>query len=279
MSHDSPRSRRADAFDQFRRALVLDSRPAAGDDREAWFARFKELLEASFPDETKHFRKPGLATRVIFAEVETPGRDKDVLHDVCQELDINWQAMTQGQFQQYQSFVYLDRLDAVWEWCADLGGAYITGAVKLRNAPFVGQSESSADRPKRFGQDRGDRPQRPWQDRGDRPQRPWQDRGDRPQRPWQDRGDRPQRPWQDRGDRPQRPWQDRGDRPQRPWQDRGDRPPRPESGSDRPGDPTDGPPHSESPRPWKPPYRKGPGGGGKGRPPFGPKRRPYRPKD
>jgi hypothetical protein len=212
MSHDSARSRRADAFDHFRRTLVLDSKPIAGEDRESWFKKFKELLEASFPEETKNFRKPGLATRLVFAEVETPGRDKEVLHDVCQELDVNWQAMNQRQMRSYQSFVYLDRLDAVWEWCADLGGAYVTGAVKLRNAPFV-----SGGGPVKS------RPSRPWHDR-DRPPRrrgPTSDTSQDPSGGLQ--GSDSPRPWRphDRkgpagGDRGRRPFGPARKRPYRP---------------------------------------------------------------
>lgn len=134
---DSSDSRRAAEFDSFRRELVLRSRTVAGDRREAWFERLKELVSALFPDATVNFRKPGLATRLFSAEVELPGRDKMHLLDLAQELDDNWKATYKEEVKGGASCVYLDRLDGIWEWVLDLGDCYVSGHVKLRNFSFT----------------------------------------------------------------------------------------------------------------------------------------------
>lgn len=146
MPFDSSDSRRAAAFDTFRRELVLHSRTVSGEAREAWFTRLKELVAALFPDAEVKERKPGLATRLYSIEVAMPGRDKQHLLDLAQELDDNWQAQVKEEVRAGASCVYLDRLDAVWEWAVDTGNAYVTGHVKLRNYPF---DQPAGDRPER----------------------------------------------------------------------------------------------------------------------------------
>lgn len=218
MAFDSSDSRRAAEFDSFRRELVMHSRTVSGEAREAWFARLKELVEALFPDSEVNFRKPGLATRLFSVEVSVPGQDKFHLMDMCSELDINWRASIKEDVKGGASCVYRDRLDAIWEWVADLGNCYVTGHVKLRNFNF----DHKPNVPERkFGGPDQRRPDQHRPDRGFR-DRPYQDRK------WEDRPSRPpnDRPRYDRSssDRPQydRP---SGDRPQfdRP---QGDRPPR-----------------------------------------------------
>ena len=256
MAFDSSDSRRAAEFDSFRRELVMHSKTVSGEAREAWFERLKALVEALFPGAETNFRKPGLATRLYSAEVSLPGQDKFHLVDLCTELDDNWRAAIKDEVKGGASCVYRDRLDAIWEWCVDLGNCYVTGHVKLRNFAF----DPDGKNPNREYRPRPERP--PGYDRpsyGDR--RPGGDRpsyGDR--RPG---GDRP--PYGDRnrpsnGDRP--PYGDRkpyGDRPQG-----GDRP----TYGNRP-DSSPGPQGSDRPfrKPWTPGNNSS--FGNKGRPKFG----------
>ncbi|MCW5937653.1 MAG: hypothetical protein KIT11_10150 [Fimbriimonadaceae bacterium] len=144
MRPDSPSPRSAE-FDEFRRELLLGSKPVAGEEREAWFERLKALCEALFPDSQRLERKPGLASRLFSIEVSLPDKDKFLLLDLANELDDNWRAETKPLVKAGSSCTYLDRLDAIWEWVVDLGDRFVTGHVKLRN---YGLEPRSHERPK-----------------------------------------------------------------------------------------------------------------------------------
>ena len=252
MRFGSPESRRAEEFDAFRRELVMRSKTVSGEQRDVWFERLKELIEAMFPESGAHFRKPGLATRMFSAEVPLPGSDKMHLLDLAQELDDNWKSMHRDEVKGGASCVYVDRMDGIWEWALDLGGTFVTGHVKLRNFVFDKDGPKS-DRPgyerKRHAPGDGDAP----------PRRRSFEQGeggfDRNRRfGGGNEGYAPKRNYPPGGYSP-RP--EGGDRPYR-------RPPgdNPESG----------------PRPFGTPFkRKGPPSGGKGGPKrFGPKKPPRR---
>ncbi len=168
MPFDSSDSRRAAEFDSFRRELVLNSKTVAGERREEWFQRLKELVGAMFPENESHARKPGLATRMFSIEVSLPRSDKMHLLDLAQELDDNWQAMCKGEVKAGASCVYLDRLDAVWEWALNLGPDYVTGHVKLRSFGF----DKPGDGERRGRSEGQGKPDRPYRDKPDRPRRP-----------------------------------------------------------------------------------------------------------
>jgi len=146
MRFGSPESRRAEEFDAFRRDLVMRSKTVSGEQRELWFERLKELVEAMFPESGAHFRKPGLATRMFSAEVPLPGSDKMHLFDLAQELDDNWKSMHRDEVRAGASCVYVDRMDGIWEWALDLGSTFVTGHVKLRNFVFD-KDGSKPDKP------------------------------------------------------------------------------------------------------------------------------------
>lgn len=247
---DSSDSRRAAEFDSYRRELVLHSRTVSGESREAWFNKLQELVSALFPDSEVHARKPGLATRLFSLEVALPNKDKMHLLDLATELDDNWRSMIKPHVKGGASCVYRDRLDAIWEWVVDLGDAYVTGHVKLRNFSFENPTRHRADQSA----------ERPWR----RHQESDRDRfNDRPS------GDRPyqKRPYGSGSyDRPKPDRYRGGDRDR----DR-DRPT-----YDRSQGPSDGSRES-----WKPrkPFGSGSAAPRKGYPKFGPaKKGPGRPK-
>lgn len=216
MPFDSSESRRAAEFDSYRRELVMHSRTVGGEAREQWFERLKSLVEALFPETEMNIRKPGLATRLYSIEVSVPHQDKYHLLDMATELDDNWRAQIKDEVKGGASCVYRDRLDAIWEFVADLGDSYVTGHVKLRNFSF----HQDAERPQR----------EPWGKGGDR-------RPPKPARPFQSRPWTPREPSAEGGDRRDRPegGGERGgfDRPKRPFNRPGGRPPF-KGGSGRP---------------------------------------------
>lgn len=224
MPFDSSESRRAAEFDSYRRELVMHSRTVSGEARELWFERLKALVEALFPETEMNIRKPGLATRLYSIEVSVPNQDKYHLLDMATELDDNWRAQIKTEVKGGASCVYRDRLDAIWEFVADLGDSYVTGHVKLRNFSFHNDATPPPTR-------------EPWGKGGDRrppkPQRPYG------QRPWTPResnseggGEGRERP--EGGERSyDRPYERSYDRPKRPFNKPGGRPPF-KGGSGRP---------------------------------------------
>lgn len=223
----------------------------SGEQRELWFERLKELIEAMFPESGAHFRKPGLATRMFSAEVPLPGSDKMHLFDLAQELDDNWKSMHKEEVKAGASCVYVDRMDGIWEWALDLGTTFVTGHVKLRN--FV------------FDKD-GSRPERPAYER----KRRTSEGGDGPpprRRTSEDSGGYERKPRYGSDDGGYKPYRRTsggfGSRPE------GDDRPKRRTSSDKP---------DFGSRPFRPgANRKGPSSFGKGGPKkFGPKKPPRR---
>jgi hypothetical protein len=144
--------------------------PVQKDQRKEWEERFKEFVEAALPEPKKLFRKPGLAARLFSAEVELPGSNPRDMEVYTQQLELVWPAkLPEGA--ESQTLASEDRNDVIWEFAVDLGTAYVTGSVKLRNFPFERpapreRSERPGERP--YRRDGGDRP-RGGGYRGDRP--------------------------------------------------------------------------------------------------------------
>ena len=267
MAHDSRKSRDASRFDAYRIDLMRRSVPIQKEARKEWFERFTKLVEDAFPEPKKLMQKPGMATRLFASEIEVPHSHPRDLEAMAQHLDLLWEASTAEVVKEFRTLITPDRRDLVWEFVADLGGSYVTGAVKLRNYSL--DREERSDRPPFRHGGRGDsRGSRDRDDRGGRP--PYRDRDDRGGRP----------PYRDRDDRGGRPsYRDRDDRGGRPsYRDRdgqGGRPPYRGNRDDRGGRPSY---RDRDDRSGRPPYRDRDDRGGRpsyrerddrgGRPPY-----------
>ncbi|MEX2243277.1 MAG: hypothetical protein WD716_05455 [Fimbriimonadaceae bacterium] len=226
MSNSSRQAREAEAFDAFRRDLIRRALPVGKTARAEWEARFKEFVETALPTQNKLFQKPGLAARLFAAEIELPESHPRDLEVFAQQLDLVWEAKLPAEFIGWRTLTSPDRRDLVWEFALDLGAAYVTGSVKLRNYPF--ERPAPRDRSERpSGQFRRDDRDRPPYQRDDRPSGGgYRGRDDRPSGGGY-RGDRPQGGggYQGNRDRPQGGGgYNRYDRPQGGGGYRGDRP-------------------------------------------------------
>ena len=256
MSINSQRSKDAEAFDAFRRQLIRTKSPVQGEIRQLWLERLVEMADQLFPDMERQVRKPGLATRMFSIEIAFPWREQNDLLILASRIEEEWpKGILPGA--ESHTHIFPDRRDLYWEFAIAIDDWYLTGAIKLRSAPFTMPKggEGAGDRPfdkkaaeedqERPNRDRGDR--KPWE-RRDRPQgdrhrddRPYnrdRNRDDRPynrdrqDKPWERRDDRP-RPFnrdRDQGGGERKPWENRGDRPynrdrqDKPWERRDDRP-------------------------------------------------------
>jgi len=224
MSNSSRQAREAEAFDAFRRELIRRALPVGKTARAEWEARFKDFVETALPTQNKMFQKPGLAARLFAAEIELPESHPRDLEVFAQQLDLVWEAKLPEEFIGWRTLTSPDRRDLVWEFALDLGPAYVTGSVKLRNYSF----ERPAPR------DRSERPSGPYRrDDRDRPQQ----RDDRPSGGYQGNRDRPSGGYQGNRDRPQGGggYRGRDDRPSGGGGYRGDRD-RPQGGGGYRGD-------------------------------------------
>ena len=201
MSNSSRQAREAEAFDAFRRELIRRALPVGKTARAEWEARFKDFVETALPTQNKLFQKPGLAARLFAAEIELPESHPRDLEVFAQQLDLVWEAKLPAEFIGWRTLTSPDRRDLVWEFALDLGAAYVTGSVKLRNYSF----ERPAPR------DRSERPSGPYRrDDRDRPQQ----RDDRPSGGYQGNRDRPSGGYHGNRDRPSGGYQGNRDRPQ-----------------------------------------------------------------
>lgn len=251
MSINSQRSKDAEAFDAFRRQLIRTKSPVQGEIRQLWLERLVEMADQLFPDMERQVRKPGLATRMFSIEIAFPWREQNDLLILASRIEEEWpKGILPGA--ESHTHIFPDRRDLYWEFAVAIDDWYLTGAIKLRSAPFTmpkggeGAGERPFDRKateeegqERPNRDRGDR--KPWE-RRDRPQgdryrddRPYSRDRNRDDRPYN--RDRENKPWERRDDRPRPFNRDRGgegqggdrppfnrDRQDKPWERRDDRP-------------------------------------------------------